>query len=97
MSTPDELSATLTGLVSTAQATCTFALGPPPTNDGRTSLGRINVFVDGAELKRDTSHAAGWDYADPSMASLKLYGSLCTDVMNGVHHAFTVTFLCIDV
>jgi hypothetical protein len=97
VSTPQELSDTLSGLVSAASATCTFALGPPPTNDGRTSLDRINLFVDGAELKRDTNHAAGWDYADASMAAIKLYGSLCTDVMNGVHHAFTVTFICIDV
>jgi hypothetical protein len=55
------------------------------------------VLVDGAELKDDTNHAADWDYAAPSMASIKLYGSLCTDVMNAVPHAFAVTFLCIDV
>ena len=55
---------------------CTFSLGgvpPDPSN--------IAVLAGGAQVPKDTSHTQGWDYT-AGMASIQLYGSYCTNVMN---------------
>jgi hypothetical protein len=75
--------------------TCTFQVGPTPTSDGTTSLGLINVFGDGVEIKRDTTHTDGYDYADPSMNSIQIYGPTCEQVMSAGIKNVTVTFRCI--
>ncbi len=75
--------------------TCTFQVGPTPTSDGTTSLGLINVFGDGVEIMRDTTHTDGYDYADPSMNSIQIYGPTCQQVMSATIKNVTVTFRCI--
>jgi hypothetical protein len=97
VSTTQELTATLSNLVATVATECTFALGPPPTNDGRTGLDRINIFVDGAPLARDPSHTRGWDYTDATKALITVYGPDCNNLLNGVTQWVTVAFTCIDV
>jgi len=97
VSTTQELTATLTGLVASVSASCMFALGPPPTNDGLTSWDSITIFADGVPLTRDTTHKSGWDYADASHATITVVGRTCDDVKNGVVQSVSVTFKCIDV
>jgi hypothetical protein len=76
-------------------ATCTFQIGPTPTSDGTTSLTEIDVFGDGTNIPRDTSHANGYDYLDASMQSIQVHGPLCDQIMRGDVREVTVTFRCI--
>jgi hypothetical protein len=89
-----DLSAALTALVTEA-ASCTFQVGPPPTNDGTTSTSHIDVFGDGTKIPRDTTHTEGWDYTDASMNSIQIYGQTCAAVMNATIQSVTVTFRCL--
>jgi hypothetical protein len=75
--------------------TCTFQVGPTPTTDGTTDLRFINVFGDGVEIKRDITHADGWDYTDASMGSIEIYGPTCEQVKTATIRNVTVTFRCI--
>ncbi len=97
VSTSQELTTTLSTLVGSASSSCTFALGAPPTDDGRTGPDRITVFVDGVPLPRDTAHAGGWDYTDATKAAIILYGGACSGITSGASHAVTVAFTCLDV
>jgi len=90
----DDLAAAIRTLIGVA-ASCTFQIGPPPSNDGTTSLDMINVFGDGTEIMRDTSHTNGYDYTDDTKMSIQIYGPLCDQVMSGAIHDVTVTFICI--
>ena len=74
-------------------ATCTFQIGPP-TSDA-TRLDEIDVFGDGAEIPRDTSHVNGYDYTDASMQTIQVHGPLCDRIMRGEIRQVTVTFRCI--
>jgi hypothetical protein len=94
VTTGQELADAIRTLIGVA-ATCTFQIGPPPTSDGTTSLGLINVFGDGVEITRDTSHANGYDYTDASMNSIEIHGPLCQKVMSGEIKEVKVTFRCL--
>jgi hypothetical protein len=94
VTTTADLAAAIRTLVATANS-CTFQVGPPPTNDGTTSLGFINVFGDDVEIPKDTTHTNGWDYTDASMSSIQIYGPTCTQVMAATIQNVTVTFRCI--
>jgi hypothetical protein len=94
VTTTADLAAAIRMLVSTAN-NCTFQVGPTPTSDGTTNLGFINVFGDGTEIPRDTTHVNGWDYTDASMNSIQIYGPICTQVMAATIQNVTVTFRCI--
>jgi hypothetical protein len=76
-------------------ASCTFQIGPPPSDDGTTSLGMINVFGDGNEIMRDPSHTDGYDYTDATMQSIQVYGPRCDQIMSGTIRDVAVTFICI--
>ena len=60
-----------------------------------TRLDEIDVFGDGAEIPRDTSHVNGYDYTDASMQAIQVYGPLCDRIMRGDIREVTVTFRCI--
>jgi len=75
-------------------ATCTFQVGPTPTDDGTTDLGLINVFGDGAPIKRDDTHTDGYDYTDSTMQKVQVYGPTCEKIMKGTIRDVTVTFIC---
>ena len=90
-----ELQSVLTMLVGMA-STCTFQVGPPPTTDGTTSTGFIDVFGDGTKIPRDTTHANGWDYVDATMNAIQVYGPTCTAIENGSIQRVVVTFKCIQ-
>jgi hypothetical protein len=89
-----DLAAAIRTLIQFA-ATCTFQIGPAPTDDGSTSLEKIDVFGDGAPISRDTTHANGYDYTDGSMQSIQVYGPLCGQIMSGAIRDVTVTFRCV--
>ena len=72
--------------------TCTFQIGPAPTDDGTTDLKRINVFGDGVQIARDMSHTNGYDYIDASMKSIQVYGALCDQIMPATIHDVSVNF-----
>jgi hypothetical protein len=76
---------------------CTYGLGPLPTDDNRTGYDRISIFVDGAALVRDTSHTEGWDYTDAVPAAITMYGQVCADLTNGSLQTVSVSFVCLDV
>jgi hypothetical protein len=93
VTTAADLTAAIRTLIGVA-GTCTFQIGPAPTDDGTTGLDRINVFGDGVEIPRDPSHAGGYDYTDSTMNSIEVHGSLCDQIMSGAIKTVTVTFQC---
>jgi hypothetical protein len=63
-------------------ASCTYALPTPPPCDYFNN-GSIAVFVNGAQVPRDVSHANGWDYSDATFTAFTIYGPLCDAVDAG--------------
>ena len=78
-----------------AANTCTFQIGPAPTDDGTTDLKRINVIGDGVPIDRDMTHTNGYDYTDATMNSIQVYGPLCDQIMTGAIHEVSVNFICL--
>jgi hypothetical protein len=76
-------------------ATCTFQIAPTPASDGSNRLDEIDVFGDGTAIRRDTTHADGYDYTDASMESIQIHGPLCEKILRGELREVTVTFRCI--
>lgn len=89
-----ELAAAIRTLIGAA-GSCTFQIGPNPTDDGSTSLDRINVFGDQQEITRDPTHTNGYDYTDASKTSIQVHGPLCEQIMSGQIMSVTVTFRCL--
>jgi hypothetical protein len=87
-----DLSTAIRTLVGVA-ATCTFQIGPVP--DDSQDLSMINVYGDGNEITRDTTHTDGYDYTDPSMQSIEVFGPRCKQILSGAIKDVTVTFACI--
>ena len=89
-----ELAAAIRTLIGAA-GSCTFQIGPNPTDDGSTSLDRINVFGDGTEITLDPTHANGYDYTDATKTSIEVHGPLCAQIMSGEIKNVMVTFRCL--
>jgi hypothetical protein len=94
VSSTDDLASAIKTLIGFT-ATCTFKVGPTPTDDGTTDLRRINVFGDGQEIPRDETHTDGYDYTDDTMQSVQVYGPRCDQIMKGTIRDVTVTFHCL--
>ena len=94
VTTAADLASAIRTLIGVAN-TCTFQIGPAPTNDGTTDLKQINVLGDGAPIPRDTAHTNGYDYTDASMNSIQVYGPLCDQIMTGAIHEVSVNFICL--
>jgi hypothetical protein len=92
----DDLAAAIRTLVGVA-ATCTFQVGPTPTDDGSTALDKIDVFGDGAPILRDPTHTNGYDYKDATMQQIEVHGPLCDQIKSGAIKDVTVTFICLVV
>ncbi len=90
----DDLAAAIRTLIGVA-ATCTFQVGPTPTDDGSTALDKIDVFGDGVLIGRDMTHTNGYDYKDASMQQIEVHGPLCDQIKSGAIKDVTVTFRCI--
>lgn len=89
-----DLSSAIRTLIGVA-ATCTFQIGPNPTDDGTTSLDKIDVIGDGQPIERDMSHTDGYDYIDDTHQSIQVYGPRCDKIMSGEIHEVSVTFRCL--
>jgi hypothetical protein len=76
---------------------CTFDLGSAPTTDGRTSLAKIRVAVDGAVLPHGADADSGWDYTDETMTSIVVRGPVCDALRAGTIVQLTVAFPCFPV
>lgn len=74
--------------------TCTFTLGSrPPVPE--------NIAVDAqlagggtVRIPKDTTHAAGWDYATAALTSIEIFGQHCDDIMSGRISAVEAIFGC---
>ena len=73
-------------------AACTFAVPPPPTNDGTTSRGDIRVTTDQGAIPQDATN--GWRYTDNWLMAIQLRGSACDAVRNGTIKTIAITFEC---
>jgi len=96
VSSTTEFAAVLRTLVGMA-TTCTFAVPPPPTNDGTTSRGDIAVKVNTSggsmEIPQDANN--GWTYTDANMTSVVLHGTSCDQVTNDTTvTSVTIVFHC---
>ena len=72
---------------------CTFPL-PLPTNPAH-NLRNISVWLDGFKLPWDRSRMEGWDYIDPSDATIQIFGSACDGIVDGTYRTVTVIFDCV--
>jgi hypothetical protein len=73
-------------------AVCTFAVPPPPTDDGTTSRADISVTADQTTIMRDATN--GWRYADTSLTAIQLRGAACEAVRNGTVKTIGISFNC---
>jgi hypothetical protein len=55
----------------------------------------VKVYMDGAEVLRDTTQQNGWDYTDATHLKVKLFGVACTTLQDGQQHEVIATFPCV--
>jgi hypothetical protein len=72
--------------ISTSVVSCVFSFGKVPPNPAN-----IRVEADHVPIPNDATN--GWQY-EPGMMSLKLYGTSCQNVLNGVTQNVVVLFGC---
>jgi hypothetical protein len=94
VSSAADLAAAVRTFISAAN-TCTFQVGPAPTDDGTTDVNRILVYGDGVEIKRDTTHTNGYDYTDSAHQSIEVHGPLCDQIKSGAIKEVSVNFICL--
>ncbi len=70
----------LAGSIIPISGTCAFTL---PCGYGESDFGELHVYVDGTQIPRDAHHVEGWDYIDAAQTTLQLFGSACTDALEG--------------
>jgi hypothetical protein len=89
-----QLAASLREIVD-ENARCTFAIPPPPTNDGTHYRSAISVEINGRYIQRDDTHATGWAYTDDSMLHLRFHGQSCAVLRSEPASVVTVGYLCL--
>ena len=84
---------TALGQIVTVAASCIFPIPNPPTNDGTTSKGDIQVKGDNTVIPPlDPNN--GWTYTDAAMSGIELHGSACDMVKAGNIQTVTIVFNC---
>ena len=94
VSTAADLAAAVRTFIGAAN-TCTFQVGPAPTDDGTTDVNRIVVYGDGVEIKIDTTHTNGYDYTDSTHQSIEVHGPQCDQIKTGAIKKVSVNFICL--
>jgi hypothetical protein len=89
----DELASAFRTVVSSS-STCTFQIGPAPSNDGTISVDSIGVLADGVYVPRDTTHANGWDYTDATHNAIAIYGAVCDAIRANKVDRISIAFRC---
>jgi hypothetical protein len=80
----------LESVVSPVASNCVFPLKTkPPVPDN------IAVKVNGAKSPHDPGHADGWDYTDPNLTALQVYGSWC-DMIKANGNMVEITYGCLN-
>jgi hypothetical protein len=75
-----------------AIAGCTFAIPPPPADDGTLSRADIAVIADEDYLSQDATN--GWSYAGVDFNAMQLHGTACDAVRSGAIKTLSVVFRC---
>jgi hypothetical protein len=79
-------------LVVDAAGVCTFEVpSPAPFADRSKTM----VYLGGTEVLRDQTHTAGWDFADGSFATVRLFGPPCDAVKSAQTSSVTIRFACL--
>jgi len=94
VSTAADLAAAVRTFIGAAN-TCTFQVGPAPTDDGTTDVNRIVVYGDGVEIKIDATHMNGYDYTDSTHQSIEVHGPQCDQIKTGAIKEVRVNFICL--
>ncbi len=55
----------------------------------------VHIYMDGREVPRDGTRTDGWDYSNPDLTTIELYGEWCDLLRDGEQHNLTATFACI--
>ena len=71
---------------------CVVAL--PPGIAGPLTGSEIGVRVDGTYIPRDGAHLNGWDYVDPALTSIEVYGPACETLLLGPPHTVSILLRC---
>jgi len=80
---------TLPGLFQTTDVNCSFALSSvPPVADS------VAVTLNGAPVPHDPVRADGWDYPDPSITRIELYGTWCDRLLASNPYQIQIYFAC---
>lgn len=87
-STQADLVTTLKGITGAA-ATCLFPLSSAPPNPDH-----VGVFVGDKAIMQDTSNTSGWNYTDPDMKTIELFGAACTQATTEAAGMVKVIFGC---
>ncbi|MBW2261828.1 MAG: VWA domain-containing protein [Deltaproteobacteria bacterium] len=86
--TPAGLLSAFEAIMGTVVVSCRFDIHPGEEVDPT----KVNFYIDGEIVPRDTSHAAGWDYVDED--TIEFYGVWCDRIMSGGISGVTATFGC---
>ena len=85
---PDELLAAFEEIMGTVVLSCRFDLNPSEFVDPT----KVNFYIDGEVVPRDTSHTNGWDYVDED--TIEFYGPWCDRILSGDISGVTATYGC---
>ena len=85
---PAELLAVFDDIMSTVVVSCRFDLNPSEFADPT----KVNFYIDGEIVPRDTTHMSGWDYVDED--TIEFYGTWCDRIMSGDISGVTATYGC---
>jgi hypothetical protein len=86
--TPADILAQFETIMGTVVVSCRFDIHPGPEVDPT----KVNFYIDGEVVPRDTSHVAGWDYVDDD--TIEFYGVWCDRIMSGSISDVSAKFGC---
>jgi hypothetical protein len=74
---PDAILSVFEEIMGTIVVSCTFDLHPGADVDA----GKVNLYVGGEIVPRDTGRTSGWDYVDGD--TVEFYGDWCDAILSG--------------
>jgi hypothetical protein len=86
--TPAGILSAFEAIMGTVVVSCRFDLHPGDDVDPT----KVNFYIDGDLVPRDTGHANGWDYVDED--TIEFYGTWCDRIMSGSIDGVTATYGC---
>lgn len=86
--TPTDLLSAFEAIMGTVVVSCRFDLHPSEEADPS----KVNFYIDGEPVPRDTDHENGWDYVDSD--TIEFYGVWCDRIMSGSIDSVSATYGC---